>query len=423
MYKLIIADDDEWIREGMRRNIPWEEEHIQIVGIAEDGREAWDLVQQLKPDILLSDIRMPYMDGLKLAESVKAGGLDTKVVFLTGYDDFSYAKQALHLQAFDYILKYEDNKKVMQAVIKACKQLDEERRTVEKEKKSHGLMVNQFFSDLIAGVGNEETIERDSRLLGLSFCGPLFGVAVISTDSVARFLKPNRPEDLELLLFSIKNVCAEVFKNQGFPGCQVQVIHYNHRINLLLNFSAQRMDTWRADAEHIARTLMDAIVQYLKITVKIGMGSFSEGFRHIALSYEEALIAVQLKGILADQDIIFNDQVKHSNHSHQAILKKITDYIAGNFHNENLDLKEVAETVHITPSYVSTLFKKYNDVNFSDYVIRVRMAKATELLVHTDLKAYEIAESIGYPNTQYFSVLFKKHTGLSPMEYRQQHRQ
>ena len=96
------------------------------------------------------------------------------------------------------------------------------------------------------------------------------------------------------------------------------------------------------------------------------------------------------------------------------MIKTITEYIADHYHNENLDLKEVAEKVHITPSYVSTIFKKYTDVNFSDYVIRVRMEKAIELLVHTDLKVYEIAERIGYPNTQYFSVPFKRYTGHTP---------
>ncbi|MNC65634.1 Bifunctional transcriptional activator/DNA repair enzyme AdaA [compost metagenome] len=122
-----------------------------------------------------------------------------------------------------------------------------------------------------------------------------------------------------------------------------------------------------------------------------------------------------------DQSIIFYDQVKYSSNSHQAILRTIMDYIANHYHNENLDLKEVAETVHITPSYVSTLFKKYTDVNFCEYIVQVRIDKATELLVHTDLKVYEVAEKIGYVNTQYFSVLFKRHTGFTPMEYRQQH--
>ena len=419
MYKLVIVDDDEWIREGMRRNIPWEQEQIQVVGVAEDGKVAWDLIQKVKPDILLSDIQMPFMDGLQLAEIIKDHGLDTKVIFLTGYDDFSYAKQAVQLQASDYILKYEDNNKILQAVVNAANRLHVERKVVLKEKKSQGLIINQFFSDLIAGVGNDDTIERDSQLLEVSFCGNRFAMGSIDMGSVERYLKPNKPEDLELLLFSMKNLCTEVLEAQEMEECQVQVIQYNHRINLLFNFTEAISDHWRLVVERVSRTIIESMNLYLKITVNIGIGSFGEGFRHIALSYEEALIAVQMKGIFAAQDVIFTDQVKQSNSSHHSIIKVITDYIDVHYQNEDLDLKEVAEKVHITPSYVSTLFKKYNDINFSDYVIRVRMKKAKELLVHTSLKAYEIAESVGYPNTQYFSVSFKKYAGVTPMEYRQ----
>jgi two-component system response regulator YesN len=421
MYKLVIADDDEWIREGMKRNIPWGQGNIQVAGVTADGEEAWELIQRIKPDILLSDIRMPFMDGLKLARLVRDHGLDMKVVFLTGYDDFTYAKEAVQLQVFDYILKYEENDKILQAVVGAAKALEEERRKHEKEKKSHGLIVNQFFSGMIAGVGSEETIERDSKLLGLSFCGAMFGMAVLAAENVGRFLKPNKPEDMELLLFSLKNLICEVLESEMHQDVQVHVIQYNHRINLLFNFPIANLEKLKQDAAHISRILIKSISEYLKVDAKIGIGSFGKGFGHIAGSYEEALIATQMKGVLAEQDVIFHDEIKFSSNSHQAILKTITDYIAEHFHNENLDLKEVAEKVHITPSYVSTLFKKYTDVNFSEYVMRVRMEKAIELLVHTDLKVFEVAERIGYPNTQYFSVLFKRYTAHTPIAYRQQY--
>lgn len=146
MHKLVIADDDEWIREGLRRNIHWDQGNIQVAGVAVDGKEAWELIQREKPDLLLSDIRMPFMDGLKLAAQVKENGLDLKIVFLTGYDDFSYAKEALQLQAFDYILKYEDNDKILRTIMNASEALEEERRKREKDIKSHGLIVNQFLA-------------------------------------------------------------------------------------------------------------------------------------------------------------------------------------------------------------------------------------------------------------------------------------
>ena len=131
----------------------------------------------------------------------------------------------------------------------AGKALDAERRKHEKEKKSHGLIVNQFFSGMIAGGSNEETIESDSKLLGLSFCGTYFGMAVLALDNVGRFLKPNKPEDLELLLFSLKNLCCEVLESEAHRDVQVHVIQYNHRINLLFNFPHANLEQQRQDAD------------------------------------------------------------------------------------------------------------------------------------------------------------------------------
>lgn len=424
MYKLLIADDDEWIREGMRRGVQWEQGNIMVVGVAEDGAEAWELIQELKPDILLSDIKMPFIDGLKLAGLIKEQGLDMKIIFLSGYDDFAYAKEALQLQAFDYIMKYEDNEKILSRVISACKELEERRRKVEKEKKSHGLIVNQFLSSLISGTGNEDLIRRESLLLQLSFTGLLFGVAVISLESTGleRFLKPNKPEDLELLLFSIKNLCNEVLESACTDTFQVYVVHYNHRINLLFNSPEIEMDQLRQWAESLAKTIVHSIQKYLKINVQIGIGSFGEGFSQIAFSYEEAMIAAQMKTVMAEQTVIFYDQVKFKGNSHQAYLKIVMNYVKSNYQDVDLDLKKVAGMVHISPSYVSTLFKRYTDINFSDYVLQIRIEKAIELLLHTELKVYEIAEKIGFTNTQYFSVIFKRNAGLSPVEYRQQNR-
>ncbi|UJF31729.1 helix-turn-helix domain-containing protein [Paenibacillus hexagrammi] len=321
-------------------------------------------------------------------------------------------------------MKYESNDRIRQVVVNACLALEEDRRKLEKERKSQGLIVNQFLSGLIAGIGSEEFVEKECELLGLSFCGVMFGIAVIGLDSgMDRYLKPNKPEDLELLLFSIKNVCNEVLGTTVMDDYQVCIVHYNHRINLLFNFAHEDLEKMKKDTEHISQTMVGLIDQYLKIQVRMGIGSFGKGFNHIAFSYEEAMIAAQLKDSTITENILFYDQVKYSGNSHQAFLKTIMDYITNNYDNVDLDLKIVAETVHISPSYVSTLFKRYTDVNFSDYVLRIRMEKAIELLIHTDYKVYEVAEKVGFINTQYFSVQFKRQTGLSPIEFRQQNRQ
>lgn len=105
MYRVVVADDEQIIREGICKIIPWETLGLQLAGQAENGAQAWELVQQLHPDILLTDIRMPYMDGIELTRKMKAACLPTRVIILSGYSEFQYAQTALKLGVCDYVMK------------------------------------------------------------------------------------------------------------------------------------------------------------------------------------------------------------------------------------------------------------------------------------------------------------------------------
>ncbi|WP_438446044.1 response regulator [Gorillibacterium sp. sgz5001074] len=418
MLKLLIVDDDDWIREGLKRNIPWEEAGIQVAGTASNGQEGWEQVRLLAPDLLLTDIRMPFMDGLQLAEKVAGEYPDIKVVFLTGYDDFAYAKKALQLKASDFVLKYEENDKILESVAAAGRNLEEQRRVSEKVRKSSGLIENQFWSDLLAGSGSEERVKREAELIGLPLRGPFFGAAVIQAEGSKRFNRPNAPENPELMLFSVKNICTELYPG-GAEGLHFAT--YNQRVNIII----QTSDT--GDKELLNRRLntllepiREAISRYLKIPVYIGVGAFYEGPGWLPVSYNEALSAVGLKDVASGSGIIWSDEIRYSRSSHQTVIDRVMEYIRKHYANEDLSLSQMAEEVHMTPAYVSTLFKKYKDMTVMDYVTGVRVEKAKELLAGTDLKGYEVAEKVGYANAQYFSVLFKKVTGQSPIEYRQQ---
>lgn len=111
--------------------------------------------------------------------------------------------------------------------------------------------------------------------------------------------------------------------------------------------------------------------------------------------------------------------VKESENSHNLLIKQIVDYVDKNYFKENLTLNDIAKEVHMAPTYISTIFKKYKNINFSDYLINARMEKAKELLKNTNLKAYEISEKIGYSNQHHFSVLFKRFTGITITEFKE----
>ncbi len=134
MTGMIIADDELLIRQGLQ-SISWSDYGIELRGLASNGREALSLIESTFPGILLTDIRMPGMDGLKLIHAAKEIVPGIKAILLTGYQDFNYAHTAIQLGAFGYILKPSDPKEIINAVLMAKERVDAEiREKQEKER-------------------------------------------------------------------------------------------------------------------------------------------------------------------------------------------------------------------------------------------------------------------------------------------------
>ena len=128
MLRAILADDEAVILKGLRKLIDWEKMGIQIVGEARDGKEALELIERVKPDLAVSDIAMPELDGLDMLKRIGEMGLYTKVIFVSGYQEFSYAKRAVKYGAVDYILKPVEQEELEAALKKAVGLVDEQSR-------------------------------------------------------------------------------------------------------------------------------------------------------------------------------------------------------------------------------------------------------------------------------------------------------
>ena len=157
LYRIILVDDEEEVRKSIIRKIDWTAVGFAVVGDAENGEDALEKIENLEPDVVLTDIRMPYMDGLTLAERIRQKYPSMKIVIFSGYDDFEYAKQAIKLNVTEYILK-PVNVEELTAILKRIKtNLDEEieqKRNVnllrENYKRSLPILREQFLKDLIS---------------------------------------------------------------------------------------------------------------------------------------------------------------------------------------------------------------------------------------------------------------------------------
>ena len=157
LYRIILVDDEEEVRKSIIRKIDWEAVGFSVAGDAENGEDALEKIEVLEPDVVLTDIRMPYMDGLTLAERLRQKYPSIKIVIFSGYDDFEYAKRAIKLNVAEYILK-PVNVEELTAILKRIRaNLDEEielKRNVDRLRenyvKSLPILKEQFLMDLIS---------------------------------------------------------------------------------------------------------------------------------------------------------------------------------------------------------------------------------------------------------------------------------
>lgn len=174
MYKVLIADDESIIRNGLKKVIDWNGLGFEIAGEAADGEEALDIALEVKPDLLIVDINMPFMDGLAFIEKYQASHSAAKFIFLTGYQDFKYIQKALQLKASDYLIKPITPEVILEILARLKKELDAQSDSLKEagrleviDKEILPSLRNRFFNEILAGKISGSEIERQAALLKL----------------------------------------------------------------------------------------------------------------------------------------------------------------------------------------------------------------------------------------------------------------
>ena len=212
MFKVFLADDEIVVREGIRNNFPWEETEFSLVGEAPDGEMALSMLQDIKPDILITDIRMPFIDGLELCRSLRAIMPWMSIIIISGYDDFAYAREAISIGVREYLLKpvsVQELKRVLTRIgeeIRAEKQQQANLRMYRDQlASSNELLKQKLLSDLLSGIPSEEILER-ARVLHAGITAKRYLVMIIDSGS-----EDNAAEDLH----SAESVVLRLVKSSG----------------------------------------------------------------------------------------------------------------------------------------------------------------------------------------------------------------
>ena len=428
MLKIFLVEDESIMREGLRDNMPWSQFGYEFVGEAADGETALPLIRKTRPDVLLTDIKMPFMDGLALSRIVAKEFPNMKIIILSGYDDFDYARQAIQIGVEQYILK-----PVTRETLK--KVLSEVKEKIEKEKKIHlekirsemreyELMSRRyFFEKVFSGRLSVQEIYMEMEKLSLHLDGPCFALIMVGVQK--------------------KNKTAS--DSQKFIRCQDEVMHYFLRFpeymvfdwnmdtcGILIKGEADVMEAYSQRAlQNITRIysqIEDEYEWYAAKSEPVARLSllpecYEEVNHQLSLRYlawrnpEEVSAGADTDDMVQAGDDIWEGELLGDDKTN-AMLKKVLDYIEDRYTDETFSLNDAAKAANVSPNYFSAVFSQEMEMTFVEYVTKKRMDKAKKLLRQGKMSTADVATQVGYKDSHYFSFVFKKTQGCTPREYR-----
>ncbi len=411
--KVFMADDEIVVREGIRESFPWDETPYTLVGEAPDGEMALPIIRDTNPDIVITDIRMPFMDGIELCRILRAQMPWIGIIVLSGYDEFEYARQCIRLGVREYLVKPINAENLREALDKVSEQLNEERKTIEHAASLRARLGSdeQLVKEkLIASLYSEEAAAEDSHSvlkhlhsMGCNVIAPFYAVVDAAFDPVGKGQEA---------AFNLSESSGGVMHaSSSRTGAALLVLGDN-----------------AGDAEERAYAFATSLVRELERIgcdkIRVGIGDIVDTPEDILKSFKTAR---HIRHILVERTdekpMILGTREMGEVSDDPGTSKVISDaklYMSEHFTDPNLMLQDVAKSVNMSNSRFSTVFSQQNGQTFTEYLISLRLGKAKEMLRTTGVKSTHIARECGYNDSHYFSYIFKKNVGITPSEYRAQ---
>lgn len=513
MYKVLIVDDEELIRNGINHLINWESLGCKVCATAANGVEGLDMIRTFRPEIVITDLKMPGKNGMELIAEAVTDNPRTKFIVLSGYEEFDFAKEVMKYGIKYYLLKPCDEDELVAHLKSVVAELDESERqdeyllNVERDlEKMLPQAKEQFLREFVLGndYGSEE-LEHYRRLFGIKetafktivlkiegggtltdkFALRNIAADTLGADSVC--LSTIIGEEIILVVksselsgltermqkvkktfsdFAKLDICIGISNEDTFENIRKMYTEVQECLKCEFYFEgeiATRRDIvfssrqnlldpeiYTAIADSVKTGNIDGLKRQLdsffeiikteKYEIELVRTYCIELLLHIVRmgrrdeteerfgSYYQYIQSIgtmdtlgQISNLLESVAVrIAGSNYEYYTKSHNIMVGKVIDCINQNKDNPKLSLNWVAkEVLFMNENYLGKLFMKETGEKFSQYVVRVRMEKAKELLRSgRSYKMYEIARKVGFEeNTQYFSQVFKKYAGVTPAEF------
>ena len=522
--KMLVVEDEKILREGICKVGNWEEHDIKIIGTAENGQTALQQIQREKPDIILTDVVMPVMDGIELTRNVYEQYADIRVILLSGHEEFEYVKKAMEYHACDYLLKPARMEKLLEVVLRVKEEILMERKKKADEEilkkkleKSIPILREHFMNQLLNGrERDEKRIRQQMEYLGVAVDVENIAVMIAELD-----YKSEEEDMFRISQLQLRELCEEIVGNEY--RCIV-FDDLKDRIVIVLNYPA---DISRKDAVTYLQGKAERIQREMKElrdeSVSFGIGRMINNILYLPKAYREAENALNFRFFMGNMSIVYIGDIAKDEHGeglfyaqqedlllcikigdgmgtdkelrkyfgtlenhaskgqdfiietikmfltylliflkedgsgvendffaqleeliadmgrrmklstlqeleekvskvlldiadkinnnrilrNEGIIEKAEKYVKQNMSGD-VSLITVADAVFVSPNYLSFLFKEHGE-NFKDYVVRIKMERATELMKTEQYNLNQIAQELGYRDGRYFSKVYRKY--------------
>ncbi|MBD2844863.1 response regulator [Paenibacillus sp. IB182496] len=329
MYKMLIVDDEPAVRAGLRRYVDWTAYGIEWAGEADDGDVALEMIAQQPPDLVLTDIRMPSMDGITMARRIAQSHPQCKIVFISGHDDADYLKSALKINATDYIFKPVNRKELEAVVRRVVDELDAQRREqqqrrqlMEQLKEGLPLLRERLLLALMTSGAPRRGLDERIAFLGLDLpVTSAYWVIVVEIDDLSEVTASRSERDAQLLWYAVLNIVQELVDTY-FRG---YVIAHQHGefVGLLQTLEGGESPDGAEALLALAADIRSSLERYLRLGVTIGISDRAEGLARVAGAYRQAREAADHRWYLGKNRIITMDSLHHAERGGEPALHRV----------------------------------------------------------------------------------------------------
>lgn len=346
MLKVMVVDDDINVHKCLRKLVPWEEIGCMIVAEANDGMEGLQRFHETRPDVIITDLKMPGMDGEIFCQKVRGFSDKVSIIFLSAYESFTAAQISLHYGVSEYILKPIDSRKIA------------------------------MITDILKGLS---TVSRDSKFLH----------SLVTDNTQQEYL-------LEQIRIKNTDYFEKFFQNMSAYSNHDFVLAHTIA-NVLINLLFEVMDELPEDNEVLDLKRQQILAQFNSLPRIMDIVSYTnEIFNEYLMSEHD------------DMKMDFNYK----------IIEQIKSYVTENINDSQLSVSVIADYFDFSDGYLGRIFKKYTDVSLISYITHIRLNQACRYLQNTQFTIAEIAQMVGYSNSNYFCRVFKKQLNTTPNDFR-----